>query len=668
MSHDKSKPFEQKAHVEPKASDADILSSKLHGNVYQVPSELKKWFEFKGKKIYSEGREQWLSPDVVTWDEVRDGQRTYQGDDYDQAMFNDLRKYCYSERYKSQIANPSVLDESTGKSYQIPANYKQWFNQNRLAIEDASVDEYSTTSQHMLYGRYDTDAEPQAYNNYNTDSESKLYRTEKINGVVTLKQLRSFCDNSPSGSDNHKKLITLDDSFYRQRFKSKTTQATVAADNGYVYQVPQNLKAWFDQNRCNIEKTGRGTFDGTVTAGELSTFSILSPDGCDTRKNVDTLFRSFYNQRFKSQIAESTVFGDNGFVHKLPGSMKPWFDQQRILFESVTDVNQWDGKITTPELIAYYKNVADSDERTKLTDLLHHCYQQRFKQVNLLNERDGTTYELPKHLQKWLNQNGWATDMMDGEPDGKVTLRELQESPEQTNSNNYEMMEEFKTFVENTATNKYNALQKSFEAQVSKDPKALKSWFEKNKGAIDLDNNGSITDRELMEYESSNKLNAYDKTMVLGLHGHAKAFSKMTDHKAIPNADFDNRDATFTSGDINAAVKLALHQVAPAQVAFDNSIEATKQGAIYGAMAGGAIGLLRNIRSTVGVISSWGFLSESAMGAIGTTTGRTIGGAILGALAGAAITAGIEYGLNYYQSNNRLTEKNKELRTAHLMN
>ena len=213
------------------------------------------------------------------------------------------------------------------------------------------------------------------------------------------------------------------------------------------------------------------------------------------------------------------------------------------------------------------------------------------------------------------------------------------------------MMEEFKTFVETTATNKYNALQKSFEAQVSKDPKALKSWFEKNKGAIDLDNNGSITDRELMEYESSNKLNAYDKTMVLGLHGHAKAFSKMTDHKAIPNADFDNRDATFTSGDINAAVKLALHQVAPAQVAFDNSIEATK-----------------NIRSTVGVISSWGFLSESAMGAIGTTTGRTIGGAILGALAGAAITAGIEYGLNYYQSNNRLTEKNKELRTAHLMN
>lgn len=637
MSIENNKPIEQKA------PDVDILSSTLHGNVYQAPDELKKWFAHKGEKIYSQGREQWLSPYVVTWNEVRDGRRAYQDDDYDQEMFDDLRNYCYSERFKSQIANPSVLDESTGKSYQIPANYKPWFNQNRLEIEDASAD--------------DDDS----------DSESNLSGNEKINGVITLKQLRSYCDKAPEGDERHKKIIDLDNSFYRQRFKSKLTQAKVVAHDGNVYQVPQDMKPWFEQNRCNIEKTGSGDFDGTITTSELNAFSDASPEGSDNQMNVNTLYQSFYKQQFKSQTPDSTVLGDNGFVHKIPERFKPWFDQLRANFDTTIEASAWDGKITTAELIAYYKNFANSDDRNQLTDLLKHCYQQRFKQVNLINGRDGTTHELPAHLQKWLNQTGWERDMMNGQPDGKITIAELQEKSEQFPASDSKMINELRTLVVRKTNDENNTISKSFEAQVSKDPASLKSWFEQHKSAIDLNKNGLISDGELLQYNSSNALNAYDRTMTLGLYLHAKTFNKMTDHHTVPSACLDNRAAYFSSDDINVAVKLALHQLTPAQIAYENTINPTKLGATLGAVSGGAFGLSQNVGSAAAVIASWGAGSEAAMGAIGATAGAAVGGAIAGALTCAAIAAGLGYGYNYYQANNWLAEKNKVLRTAHLM-
>jgi|GEM_PF-4541506 len=106
------------------------LSNKLHGDVYQVPDQFKKWFSHKGHELYAEGREKYLSDDVITWDELKAGEETYT-DSFHHQMFEELRDNIYKQKFGSQI-EAKVLDESNGISCDIPEHLKPWFDKNRF--------------------------------------------------------------------------------------------------------------------------------------------------------------------------------------------------------------------------------------------------------------------------------------------------------------------------------------------------------------------------------------------------------------------------------------------------------------------------------------------------------------------------------------------------------
>lgn len=360
------------------------------------------------------------------------------------------------------------------------------------------------------------------------------------------------------------------------------------------------------------------------------------------------------NQATNAKIMSERLHGN---VYEVPDHLKKWFSYNGNKIYAKGREKYLSGNVVTWDELQNGQNSYrdDSYHQSMYDELSNSVYRERFNakgNLNVVSEIYHNAFQLPEHLQQWVNQNGFRIDGQQGNADGLIAATEvLSFDTSNLYANDQSMHREIKQFICDHSMAKKDV--QDFTLEFANDPQQTLKWFLRHKIEIDQDDDDAISEDELINYATKTKLADSDKKMTVGLINNFSLFAKMT-----------GSESHITSADINIGVKLALHQITPAQRALDKTIEATKIGALAGGITGGGLALYKSMVLAGGVYSSWGSIGA---GTAATCAGLTTSGILAGAVLGATAVGGVAYGINYYKVNDWYQKRTSELREAHLM-